>query len=45
MSNRNIAPKCPICGAFLTPTASQEYGGQEEINYYCKELTKYDRPN
>lgn len=40
MSNRNIAPKCPICGAFLTPTASQEYGGQEEINYYCKRCKK-----
>jgi hypothetical protein len=32
-------PKCPICGAFLTATTEincYDFGGQEDVNYYCK---------
>ena len=29
-------PKCPICGAFLTQTTLRDFGGQENVNYYCK---------
>jgi len=35
--------KCPICGVFLTPTTSQDYGGQEPVNYYCKKCEREGR--
>lgn len=32
-------PKCPICGAFLTATTvinRYDFGGAEDVNYYCR---------
>jgi len=35
-SGKTDTSKCPICGAFLTSTTLQDFGGQESINYFCR---------